>query len=83
MKWQYSRGLGGRLRLEWVADFRGIRNETPISLEAHIAVAGEGVSRRQSGQRIDDKLVKEFRNEFGDAWIQRFIETGGNFPEIT
>lgn len=56
-------------------------NSSPKSLEAHIAVAGEGVSRRQSATRIDDEVVEQFKLEFKDDWMLRYIGNNGNFEE--
>ncbi|WP_375588726.1 hypothetical protein ABWH89_16710 [Hoeflea alexandrii] len=52
----------------------------PRSLEAHIAVAGEGISRRQSAERIPEDIVRLYKSKSSTNWMHDFIESDGKVP---
>lgn len=45
----------------------------PVSLEAHIAVAGEGASRRQIAERLDEDIVRKYKREHGREWTRQLL----------
>lgn len=55
----------------------------PNLLEAHISVTGEGVVRRQSGRRIDDKVISTLKKQYGANWKTKALLGGRSvlFPD--
>ncbi len=61
-------------------EFSETTNSTPglDRLEAHIAVSGEGIVRRQSADKIPNSEVSELKKEYGDDWIHEYLRSRKN-----